>query len=211
MRARQRLESDSRSPRFSVGARGDRSAWLRRARRRSSPAAACATLFWASCPRFGFGDLGLARRRRGELRAHIDVGKDFGTIVVVADGRQLEITTFRREGDYRDGRRPSTVEFTDAREDAARRDFYRQLDLLRSARETILDFENGRGRSGRAAVAHGGRARAPVRRRLFVACCARFASSRKLGFSLDADTAHAIRAGADNHARGSRASARSPK
>jgi len=52
------------------------------------------------------------------------VGKAFGTVVVRAEGNDLQVTTFRTEADYRDGRRPGEVRFgTSLEQDAARRDF----------------------------------------------------------------------------------------
>ena len=53
----------------------------------------------------------------------IPVGKQFGVVVVIEDGQQYQIATFRAEADYQDGRRPESVRFADAREDAIRRDF----------------------------------------------------------------------------------------
>jgi poly(A) polymerase len=53
----------------------------------------------------------------------IPVGKQFGVLLVVEDGHQFQIATFRAEADYKDGRRPETIRFADAREDAVRRDF----------------------------------------------------------------------------------------
>ena len=51
-------------------------------------------------------------------------GSRYGTITVVAGGLPVEVTTFRREGDYSDHRRPDRVEFTPRLEDdLARRDF----------------------------------------------------------------------------------------
>jgi putative nucleotidyltransferase with HDIG domain len=49
----------------------------------------------------------------------------FGTVLVPAPpGAPVEVTTFRRDHDYRDRRRPDRVEFGDSlREDLARRDF----------------------------------------------------------------------------------------
>ena len=48
----------------------------------------------------------------------------FGTVAVKREGALDQITTFRREYDYGDHRRPGRVEFgTDLREDLARRDF----------------------------------------------------------------------------------------
>lgn len=53
----------------------------------------------------------------------IPVGKQFGVLLIVEDGHQFQIATFRAESDYQDGRRPEQVRFSDAREDAIRRDF----------------------------------------------------------------------------------------
>lgn len=54
----------------------------------------------------------------------IPTGEKHGTVTVVMGGMPLEITTYRVDGDYSDGRRPDTVEFTQSiREDLARRDF----------------------------------------------------------------------------------------
>ena len=53
-----------------------------------------------------------------------DTGAAHGTVGVIFDGKTYEITTFRRDGAYSDGRRPDAVEFTgDLCEDLARRDF----------------------------------------------------------------------------------------
>jgi len=53
----------------------------------------------------------------------IAVGRKFGVVVVVEEGKQFQVATFRAESDYRDGRRPEKVIFSNAREDAGRRDF----------------------------------------------------------------------------------------
>ena len=51
-------------------------------------------------------------------------GIKHGTVKLFAPGEEIEITTFRREGDYRDNRHPDWVAFVpDVREDLARRDF----------------------------------------------------------------------------------------
>ena len=51
-------------------------------------------------------------------------GEKHGTVTVVVEGMPLEITTYRVDGEYTDGRRPDSVEFTkNIREDLARRDF----------------------------------------------------------------------------------------
>ena len=51
------------------------------------------------------------------------VGERHGTVLVLWEGLELEVTTFRREGEYSDVRRPDQVWFTrDVLEDLARRD-----------------------------------------------------------------------------------------
>lgn len=51
-------------------------------------------------------------------------GERFGTVMVLLDDGPVEVTTFRSEGPYLDGRRPSRVDFHDNLEaDLARRDF----------------------------------------------------------------------------------------
>jgi len=63
------------------------------------------------------------RRVKGHLRA-IPTGLQHGTVTVVAQQQHFEITTFRSDGDYLDGRRPESVQLGVAlEEDLARRDF----------------------------------------------------------------------------------------
>ena len=51
------------------------------------------------------------------------VGAQFGTVVVPGEGHDVQVTTFRADGLYIDGRRPTGVVFSDAQTDAQRRDF----------------------------------------------------------------------------------------
>ena len=54
----------------------------------------------------------------------IDTGLKHGTLTVLAGGEAFEITTYRIDGDYSDGRHPDQVSFTShIEEDLARRDF----------------------------------------------------------------------------------------
>ena len=54
----------------------------------------------------------------------VPTGIDYGTVTVVLDGQRLEVTTFRCEGGYRDGRRPDAVSFVSSlTDDLSRRDF----------------------------------------------------------------------------------------
>lgn len=54
----------------------------------------------------------------------IETGLKHGTVTVHIDGNDVEITTFRRDGEYEDSRHPSEVTFvSDIETDLARRDF----------------------------------------------------------------------------------------
>jgi tRNA nucleotidyltransferase (CCA-adding enzyme) len=54
----------------------------------------------------------------------IPTGIEHGTVTVVVQGAHVEVTTFRVESEYLDGRRPSKVEFhSDIEADLSRRDF----------------------------------------------------------------------------------------
>ena len=54
----------------------------------------------------------------------LETGLAHGTVTLLIAGRQLEVTTFRKDGAYSDHRRPDSVRFVDdLTEDLARRDF----------------------------------------------------------------------------------------
>lgn len=54
----------------------------------------------------------------------IPTGLQHGTITILIDEQPVELTTFRTDGTYTDGRRPDNVVFTASlREDLSRRDF----------------------------------------------------------------------------------------
>jgi poly(A) polymerase len=53
----------------------------------------------------------------------VAVGRKFGVMVVIENGRPFQVATYRAEADYRDGRHPEQVTFGDAQADAQRRDF----------------------------------------------------------------------------------------
>ncbi len=59
----------------------------------------------------------------GDLRV-IETGIKHGTVTVLSDGNPIEITTFRIDGEYLDGRHPESVSFSrDLKDDLSRRDF----------------------------------------------------------------------------------------
>jgi len=53
----------------------------------------------------------------------VQVGAAFGVVVVLSGAHQFEVATFRRDIEYRDGRKPHAVSFCSPKEDALRRDF----------------------------------------------------------------------------------------
>ncbi len=71
------------------------------------------------------------------------VGKNFGVIIVLEDQIQVEVATFRKDGVYEDGRRPSQIEFTDAKEDAQRRDFTVNGLFYDLVSKKVLDYVHG--------------------------------------------------------------------
>ena len=74
----------------------------------------------------------------------LKIGVQFGVIMVILDGRQVEVATFRTEGGYADGRHPGHVEFVSAKEDAARRDFTVNGMFYDPIAGEVHDFVGGR-------------------------------------------------------------------
>ena len=73
----------------------------------------------------------------------IDVGIEHGTVLVLSDEENYEITTFRTESTYQDFRRPDHVEFVRSlEEDLKRRDFTINAFALKED-GTIVDLFNG--------------------------------------------------------------------
>ena len=74
----------------------------------------------------------------------VDIGKEFGTIVVIQEEGNIEITTYRIESEYKDGRRPSNVSFSqNILEDLSRRDFTINS-MAYNKKIGIIDPFNGR-------------------------------------------------------------------
>ena len=74
----------------------------------------------------------------------IPTGIKHRTITVLLDGESFEVTTFRADGEYLDGRRPKEVAFVpDLQEDLARRDFTINA-MAMDARGEITDLYGGR-------------------------------------------------------------------
>lgn len=73
----------------------------------------------------------------------ISVGAAFGVQVVPLDNFHFEVATFRLDGSYTDGRRPDSVKFCDARQDAQRRDFTVNALFMNPQTGQIIDYVNG--------------------------------------------------------------------
>ena len=108
------------------GARG-RASGTGQGLRPGRSAAVCATACAASGRTTGTCVLAAAPEemlRVFEGEQVIETGLKHGTLTVILDGSPLEITTYRTDGGYSDGRHPDGVRFVRSiREDLARRDF----------------------------------------------------------------------------------------
>lgn len=74
----------------------------------------------------------------------IDVGRSFGVMVVIHNGYHFEVSTFRKDRAYKDGRHPEGVDFSSPKEDALRRDFTINGLFLDPLTNTIYDYVEGK-------------------------------------------------------------------
>ena len=143
----------------------------------------------------------------GEVQAlfsrTLPTGLRHGTVTVLEDGEQAEVTTFRVDGDYRDSRHPASVRFVRTlREDLSRRDFTVNAMAMDGAGE-ITDLFGGRAdlsaRLIRCVGEPGTRFREDALRMLRA-----YRFSAQLGFAVEKDTETAIFRCADRTAALSR-------
>ena len=128
-------------------------------------------------------------------RRTLAVGASFGVIMVLAPqgGGQVEVATFRTEGPYLDGRRPESVAFCTPEEDARRRDFTINGMFFDPVEQRVLDFVSGEQDLNAKIVRAIGNPHERFREdKLRMLRAVRFTAT--LGFSLDPETADAIRA-----------------
>jgi tRNA nucleotidyltransferase/poly(A) polymerase len=78
-------------------------------------------------------------------RRTLAIGAAFGVITVVGPkaAGMVEVTTFRRDAAYSDGRHPDGVTFSSAEEDAQRRDFTINGLFFDPLAEEVIDFVGG--------------------------------------------------------------------
>ncbi|MDE2217759.1 MAG: CCA tRNA nucleotidyltransferase [Planctomycetota bacterium] len=71
------------------------------------------------------------------------VGVQYGVVIVVKEGHNFEVATFRTEGSYSDGRHPDYVSFSTPENDVKRRDFTINGLLYNPIKNEILDYVGG--------------------------------------------------------------------
>jgi len=123
------------------------------------------------------------------------VGAHFGVILVLENGFQFEVATFRSDEAYIDGRHPSAVHFSSPEEDAKRRDFTINGMFYDPVAEEVIDFVGGRADIAAKLVrAIGDAAQRFAEDRLRMLRAVRFATV--LGYKIDSQTWDALVANA---------------
>lgn len=74
----------------------------------------------------------------------VPIGLSFGIILVLIGDKKYEVATFRSDFSYKDGRRPSRIEYTNAIEDAKRRDFTINGMFFDPLTEEVIDYVEGK-------------------------------------------------------------------
>ena len=122
----------------------------------------------------------------------VAIGKAFGVMGVIHEGTLFDVASFRKESGYADGRRPDSITFTDAREDALRRDFTINALFFDPIEERVLDYVGGQEDLERRCVRAVGDPRVRFAEdHLRMLRAVRFAST--LDFTLEATTGQAIK------------------
>ena len=125
------------------------------------------------------------------------VGAHFGVIIVLENGFQFEVATFRSDDAYIDGRHPSSVHFSSPEEDAQRRDFTINGMFYDPLAEKMIDLVGGRADIDAKLVrAIGDPAQRFAEDRLRMLRAVRFAAV--LGYEIEKATWDALAANADS-------------
>lgn len=126
----------------------------------------------------------------------VPVGAQFGVMVVVLEGQPFEVATFRHDGPYLDGRRPSEVRYGSLSEDILRRDFTINGMVYDPIKNHVIDIVDGRKDLEQRTIRAIGDARERFAEdRLRMIRAIRFAAS--LDFTIERKTFAAIREWAD--------------
>ncbi len=122
----------------------------------------------------------------------VPIGSKFGSVVVLVDGDPFEVTTFRFDGPYSDGRHPVHVRYGNLEEDVRRRDFTINAMMYDPVDDRVIDLVNGREDLRRSLVrAIGDPHERFAEDRLRMVRAVRLACG--LGFAIDGPTLQAIR------------------
>jgi len=128
---------------------------------------------------------------RGLFPVTVAVGAQFGVILVVLEGAPFEVASFRRDGPYLDGRRPSSVHYGTLEDDVKRRDFTINGMVYDPLSDRVIDLVGGQDDLRRGLVrAIGDPKRRFEEDRLRMIRAVRFAASLK--FKIDPPTFAAI-------------------
>lgn len=121
----------------------------------------------------------------------VTVGEKYGTVIVICGENRAEVTTFRTDGDYRDGRRPERVSFSESlKDDLKRRDFTVNAMAMDSGGK-IYDFYGGTDDIKRKIIRIVGNPKERFSEdALRILRAVRF--SAKLGFEIEEDTKKAM-------------------
>ncbi|HET7106110.1 MAG TPA: CCA tRNA nucleotidyltransferase [Candidatus Acidoferrum sp.] len=123
----------------------------------------------------------------------LDIGAQFGVILVRQESLKVEVATFRSDIGYSDGRHPDQVVYSQTpEEDVQRRDFTINGLLMRHDTGEVLDFVGGRADlSARTIRAIGEPSRRFAEDKLRMLRAVRFAA--RFGYTIEAETFSAIR------------------
>jgi len=122
----------------------------------------------------------------------IPVGAQFGVLLVMIESEAFEVASFRHDGPYLDGRRPTHVRYGSLQEDILRRDFTINGMVYDPITGQIIDLVGGREDLERKLVRAIGNPRSRFEEdRLRMVRAVRFAAS--LDFTIESETFDAIR------------------
>ncbi|HSE88334.1 MAG TPA: CCA tRNA nucleotidyltransferase [Candidatus Binatia bacterium] len=122
----------------------------------------------------------------------VPVGAQFGVILVMLEGQPFEVASFRHDGPYLDGRRPTHVRYGSLQEDIFRRDFTINGMVYDPIADHLIDLVGGRKDLESKLVRAIGRPRSRFEEdRLRMVRAVRFAAS--LDFTVESETFAAIR------------------
>jgi tRNA nucleotidyltransferase/poly(A) polymerase len=125
----------------------------------------------------------------------IPVGIQFGVVRVLVSDLEFEVASFRSDGVYLDGRRPSEIRFSTPEQDALRRDFTINGMFYDPLNDRVIDYVNGReDLSGKLIRAIGQPSERFAEDRLRMLRAIRFATT--LGFEIESRTWLAVKADA---------------